>query len=173
MVKDKDMKVRATAVHLLGKVVQGKDMTLVVALLNDKDVRVRANTIEALEDIKNPAAVGLIQRFRKDPSNRIRGNALKALWNLGYKEIMDDLKNMLASEQGLLRASGAWVIGEVGKDNREMVDLLASCAQDEDKLVRENVIKAQLKIGGSIAEKYLKFLCDEEEVESAKQKLKR
>lgn len=173
MVKDRDKKVRATAIHLLGKAVQGKDMSMVLALLNDEDQRVRANTIEAVEEIGNPNAVGLLQRFRKDKSNRIRGNALKALWNLGQKDIMDDLKEMLNSENYLDRASAAWVMGETGKDNREMIDILASYAQDSNKLVRENVIKAQIKIGGDIAEKYLQYLCEEEEVEDARKALKR
>lgn len=173
MVKDKDQKVRATAVHLLGKHSLTKDMSLAVALLNDTDARVRANTIEALEEIGNPAAVGLLLRFRKDTSNRIRGNVLKALWNLGNRDVMPELKEMLASRDHLMRATAAWVIGEIGKDNNEMIDLVASCAQDENKLVRENVIKAQLKIGGAQAEKYLRYLCEQEEVEEAKKKLKR
>ncbi len=173
MVKDKDRKVRATAVHLLGKHSVGKDMSLAVALLNDPDARVRANTVEALEEIGNPAAVGLLLRFRKDSCNRLRGNALKALWNLGHRNVLDELKEMMASEDYLMRATGAWVIGEIGKDNKDMIDLVASRSQDENKLVRENVIKAQLKIGGSLAEKYLQLLCEQEEVEEAKKKLKR
>jgi len=173
MVKDKDRKVRATAVHLLGKHSAGKDMSLAAALLNDADARVRANTVEALAEIGNPAAVGLLLRFRKDPSNRIRGNVLKALWSLGNHDVVAELKEMITSSDHLMRATAAWVIGEIGKDNREMIDLAASCAQDENKLVRENVIAAQLKIGGAIAEKYLKYLCEQEEVEEAKKKLKR
>jgi HEAT repeat protein len=172
IVKDKDIKVRATAVHLLGKLVLGKDMTLVLALLNDQDPRVRANTIEALEDIGNPSAIGLLQRFRGDPSNRIRGNVLKALWKLGFRDIIEDLKAMMINEDPLMRATGAWVIGEIRPDNRELLDTLASCAMDSEKLVRDNVIKAQLKIGGTIVEKYLHYLCEVDEVEEIKKTLK-
>jgi HEAT repeat protein len=173
MVKDKDQKVRATSVHLLGKLVQRKDMNLVVALLNDRDIRVRANTIEALERIGNPSAAALLHRFRKDPSNRIRGNTLKALWNLGVRDILDDLKVMILHVSHLMRASGAWVMGEIGKDNPEIIELIARVVQDEDKLARENAIRAQLKIGGEMAEKYLKYLCEEEEVQDVKNKMKK
>lgn len=171
MVKHKDIKMRATAVRLMGKIIEDKDMTPILSLLSDKDIRVRANTIEALEDVANPNAIGLLHRFKKDPSNRIRGNAIKTLWKLGHKDILDDLKEMFASKNHLMRASAAWVIGEVGKGNNDLVNLLAAYSQDSNKLVRENVIKAELKIGGSLADKYLQYLSEKEEIEDVKKSM--
>ncbi len=167
---DRNQMVRATAVSLMKSVAENLDINEIAPLLKDKDTRVVANCIEAIEAMGSARLIQVLLRFKSHINNRIRGNAIKALWNLGHKDVLSDLKNMIENRENfLMRATACWVIGEVGTDtDYDFLELLASVASDEEKLVRENVIKAQLKIGGDAVEMYLKTLSDPQEVEEVK-----
>ena len=90
--QDRDVKVRATAINLFGKVIGPNDHQIILSLLGDEDKRVKANTIEALESLGNKRMVPVLLRLRRDPNNRIRGNVLKALlqpWICRYRRGFD------------------------------------------------------------------------------------
>ncbi|MFH1761994.1 MAG: HEAT repeat domain-containing protein [bacterium] len=165
MLLDKDTKIRATAISLLNNMVNSEDIRIIVKVLHDNDSRVRANAVEVLEKIQSPNVISLLAKNRNDPDNRIRGNVIKALWCLGDKTVIKDIKEMLLHESHLMRASGAWILGEIGKDHRELIDLLARHALDEHRLVRDNVIKSFLKIASKEAHAYLGYLFEKTDVD--------
>ena len=160
LVQDRDVKVKATAVNLMGKVIGPEDQALLLALLNDTDKRVRANTIEALESLGNKRMVPILLRFRLDPSNRIRGNVLKALYVLGFTDIEQDLLEMLGSNSNLMKASSLWVISQVKLSTKKIADECGHHLLSGDEMVYRNARKALETVGTPRAQGYLRYLGD-------------
>ena len=160
LVQDRNVKVKATAVNLMGKVIGPQDHDLLLALLNDKDKRVRANTIEALECLGNKRMVPILLRFRHDPSNRIRGNVLKALLNLGFTDIEQDLIEMIQSSTNLMKASGLWVISQIKLATQNITDACGFNLLNNDEMVYRNARNAINAIGTPRAKGYQHYLGD-------------
>jgi HEAT repeat protein len=158
LIQDKNEKIRATAVNLLGKVVSLEDQELVMSLLNDKDKRVRANTVEALEALGNKKLIPILLRFRNDPVNRIRGNVLKALYNLGYKDIENDLLAMLNSSDNFMKASGLWVISKIKYYSLQIEDKAGFLLLSDNEMVYNNAKNALKSIDTPRAKGYLRYL---------------
>lgn len=158
LVQDRNEKIRATAVNLLGKMVGLDDQELVLSLLNDKDKRVRANTVEALEAVGNRKLTAILLRFRKDPVNRIRGNVLKALYNLGFTDIEEDLLAMLTSTDNFMRASALWVVSKVKFPSRKVEDQAGLYILADNDMVYNNACTALAAIGTPRAKGYLRYL---------------
>jgi len=159
LLQDRDPKIKATAVILLGKMMGPNDQQMVMTLLSDEDKRVRANTVEALESLGNPRLAPALFKYRKDPSNRIRGNVLKALYNLGHTEIEEDLIEMLTAKEVLQKASALWVITQVKYDKSvKVVDAAGACLLCEDKMVHKNAIQALTALKTRRSKGYIKYL---------------
>ena len=167
LVQDRDEKVRATAVNLLGKFVGPNDHDLIMSLLNDKDKRVRANTVEALERLGNKRLVPILLRFRKDPINRIRGNVLKALFNLGYKDIEEDVLGMLNNPDNFMKASGLWVIAQLKLQVPKFENLSGFYLLSDNEMVYINSKKALIAINTPRAKGFLAHL-ESETIEKIK-----
>lgn len=160
LLQDRNVKVRAKAVELIGKVIGPNDHEVIIQLLNDKDIRVRANSIEALESLGNKRIVPLLLRFRRDPSNRIRANVLKALYNLGFTDIGQDLLEMIKSSNNLMKASALWVISQLKIALPEIVDACGMSLLANDEMVCRNAKKAVEVIDNPRAKGYLRYLAD-------------
>jgi len=158
LVKDRNEKIRATAVNLIGKLIGPDEQHIILSLLNDKDTRVRANTVEALERLGNKRLVPILLRFRKDPNNRIRANVLKALYNLGQKDIVSDLLLMIQDEDDFMKASGLWVISQLGVNAPHMEDRVGLCLVSDNDMVRRNAEKALKSINSPRSLGYLRYL---------------
>lgn len=171
--KDPDKKIRASVVKFLVNVSDRELLLGFLKLLNDPDSRVRANTIEAFatvgaEGSKVPAE--LLYQFLKDEDNRIRANAIMALYQLGYKEVIDEVDEMLLSKSELMRASGVYAVGVLkAKEKRKIIN---SMLDDPSELVRKNIVITLYKIGEE--DKIEKFLKDSsiEVAETAKKYFK-
>jgi HEAT repeat protein len=160
LVQDRNVKIKATAVNLMGKVIGVEDQGLILSLLNDSDKRVRANTIEALESLGNKRVVPILLRFRLDPSNRIRGNVLKALYNLGFTEIEQDLLAMLNVNNNLMKASALWVISMIKFGTKSLTDACGFNLLSGDEMVYRNAKKAIEAINSPRAQGYMRYLGD-------------
>ena len=158
LVKDKDEKIRATAVNLLGKVIGPNDQNLIMSLLSDKDKRVRANTVEALENLGNKRFIPILLRFRKDPVNRIRANVLKALFTLGYSDIADDLTAMLEHADHFMKASALWVVSYIKVSPSKIEDLIGLCYLSDNEMVFNNAKKALQAINSPRARGFIRYL---------------
>jgi HEAT repeat protein len=168
LVKDRDEKIRATAINLLGKVVGPNDQELILSLLNDTDKRVRANTIEAIESLGNKRLVPVLIRFRKDGNNRIRGNILKALHTLGHTEIENDLLEMIGTASDLMKASALWVISQAKIASQKLEDAAGFCFLSENEMVLRNARNALTAMNTPRSKGYLRYLeLPREEINSA------
>lgn len=142
LITDRDEKIRATAINLLGKIVGPNDHRTILSLLSDKDKRVRANTIEALESLGDKKLVPILIRFKSDQNNRIRGNVLKALYSLGYTDIENDLLGMLESHNEFMIASALWVLTQTKFCTTKLLDATGYCLLAENKMIHNNAKKA-------------------------------
>ncbi len=158
LIQDRDQKIRATAINLLGKIIGPNDQQILLSLLNDPDKRVRANTVEALESLGNKRLVPVLLRFRKDPNNRIRGNVIKALFTLGYTEVIPDLLEMLESDNNFMKATALWVVSQICTGTGEIIDLAANNLLSDNRMVRENAQKALEALDTPRAKGYLNYL---------------
>jgi HEAT repeat protein len=158
LVTDRDEKIRATAVNLLGKMVGSNDQEIILALLSDKDKRVRANTVEALESLNNKRMVPILQRFRKDPNNRIRGNVLKALYAIDAIDIQPDLLAMISSGDEFMQASALWVISRTGIQSTILEDAAGHCLLSENEMVLNNATNALNSMATPRSKGYLTYL---------------
>ncbi len=159
LLKNKDEKVRATAVQLLGDFINPeKDLESIMNVLRDSDTRVRANTIEALERLGNPRLLPVFKRFIKDPSNRVRGNVLKAIHSLGDTEIEEYLLEMIESNNLLMKASGLWTAGVTGKFTERIIDDAAYYLLSKNTMVRINARKMLKRCSSQRSKGYLKYL---------------
>ncbi len=146
--RNPDPKARATAILHLGRTVGSIGIGVLTQYVEDKDSRVRANAIEVLEMLHNKKLVSIIGRFRNDNNNRVRANVLKALFTLGEREgIAEDLKAMLTHPEPLMRTSAVWVIGEIGTTDKGYLPLLKLVTQDEDRLLKNNLLIVLKKVG--------------------------
>jgi len=158
LLKDKDPKIKATAISLMGKMMGSNDQQMVISLLNDPDARVRANTVEALESLRFQRSVPILLRYRKEPNNRIRGNVLKALYKLGHTDIEHDLLDMLNSPEPLFKASGLWVIAQVKIQSAKIEDASGACLLSNDNIVRKNARSTLNVLGTPRAKGYLNYI---------------
>ncbi len=158
LIEDRDEKIRATAVLVLGACISFEDKELILSLLNDTDKRVRANTIEALERIGNKRIVPILLRFRNDSNNRIRGNVLKALFTLGYNEIETDLSSMLKSTDHYMKATALWVITQTKIRGPELENLAGFYLLSENQMVIINARKALVALDTPRSLGFLRYL---------------
>lgn len=168
MLTDSDEKVRATAISVLKEMLGTRDVSLIYRVLHDPDPRVRANGVEALEAVGNRTVVPTLTSLRKDPSNRVRGNVLKALYNMGFKKIETDIEDMLKHKNRLMRATAGWLLGELGASKEEIFfNYAGEYGLDRDPLVRQNMIKAMIKIDTDLSRKVCKYMFSTEDIQKA------
>ncbi len=146
---DTNRLVRACAIKALGTIANRREPGIIMRFLSDRDSRVRANAVEAMEETGNTNMVGVLLRVKNDTNNRVRANVLKNLFECGYKDIERDLNSMLKNPDELMRASGAWVIGEIGRKDARFENLLNPMRRDKSELVKTNVLLALDKIAKS------------------------
>ncbi len=158
LVQDRNEKIRATAVNLLGRIIGPENQELILSLLNDKDKRVKANTVEALEAVGNKKIIPILLRYRKDPNNRIRGNVLKALFTLGYSDIEPDLLEMLKNSDNFMRASGLWVISKIKITSVELEDLSGFYILSDNEMVYNNAKLALSALNTPRSKGYIRYL---------------
>lgn len=159
LLQDKNPKIKATAIALLGRMMSSNDQHLILTLLGDEDKRVRANTVEALECLGDPSLVSILVLYRKDPNNRVRGNVIKALYNLGYSDIEEDVLEMLNSPEPLQKASALWAISQLkyNKSNK-VIDAAGACLLCDDKIVHKNAIATLTTLGTPKCFGYINYL---------------
>ncbi|MDR0307291.1 MAG: HEAT repeat domain-containing protein [Chitinispirillales bacterium] len=158
LLRDKDPKIKATAISLMGKMMGSNDQQMVISLLSDPDARVRANTVEALEYLRFQRSIPLLTRYRKEPNNRIRGNVLKALYKLGYTDIEEDLIEMLNAPEPLQKASALWVISQIKFQSQRVEDACGACLLYTDNVVRKNAKSALNILATPRSKGYLRYL---------------
>jgi len=119
LVGDKDQRVAAKAVHLLGKSGDPRAVRVLESVLDHADPRVRAEGVEGLWRLGVPADYG---RWTGDQTPRVRANALRALLGVDAERALQGVESMLHDPRATHRAAGLW-LAEVGGGSGGLVEL--------------------------------------------------
>ena len=144
--EDKDERVRASAVFVVGKWKVKDIKTFLKRALHDVDGRVRANAVEATKEqrLDSELVDDLIQLLG-DRNNRVRANAAMILSRTRKSEALDTAKQMLASQDALTRSSGAWLLGMIKPDNSGLL-LLDLMNSEKEEIVVNQIVRSLAKI---------------------------
>ncbi|NLI75358.1 MAG: tetratricopeptide repeat protein [Candidatus Riflebacteria bacterium] len=143
ILQEKNERVRATVVGVLGQHINDSMVPMFQGLLKDADPRVRSNAIESLANLQKPTIIGLLQPYLFDPHPRVKANAAKAIWKFGDFDVSATLKEMLTGADKKLRVSGIYAVGEIRLEafQKTILGFLA----DPDPDVRRNCVVALRK----------------------------
>ena len=107
------------------------------------DQRIR---LRQLAETQHPAAVPHVAHELTNPHELVRHTAAENLVKMG-KAALPEIKKAVESEDGLVRASIAWALGQKGDIDKEAVPLLLGLVNDKKWEVRQNAIGALGKHG--------------------------
>ncbi len=152
---EKDERVIATIVKLLGKIGGVEQINTIRKFLSHDDLRVRANAIEGLEFIGSEKIIPFIAPFLNDLDNRIKANAVKALAKFSSVETLSVVGAMMRSDHLWMRDSAIFALSHIATE--EAVNMLKTLLNDADKSISNRAMQTLLKIGSPLA---LKFIDD-------------
>ena len=150
----KEPKIRSKAINLVTRI--SNRLPYIKKALLDDDERVRANAVAVLSptiqygEDDSLEAQSLLIIYLHDRNNRIRANTAKVFYEMGNILGFQTLMAMVADSDMMMRASAAWVLGELKAiwAAKELHNL----AKDEHEIVRENAGIALGKIGEELLE---------------------
>jgi len=130
-----DPKVRSKVILLLGKL--SDKFAVVKTALQHSDARIRANALEAIWGEDTPETRGIFASCLNDSNNRVRANAAKGFHEIGDERGLKTLLEMVHDKDKMMRASGAWALGEVREVS--VINTLQSLQEnDPEEIVRMN-----------------------------------
>ncbi|MFH1415904.1 MAG: HEAT repeat domain-containing protein [Elusimicrobiota bacterium] len=130
-------------------------------MLNDPNPRIRSKGLEVIEaelveeDEDAAVAERLLEPFIKEKDNRVKSTAIKIMHRYNPEKAMQNIHEMINSDDKWMRISAAWVLGEITPD-AEVIDTLLSKTDDSDYHFRRRVVKALKNIISSDKNKLTK-----------------
>lgn len=113
--------VLATLISSLSDCADNNDLDLITSFLNHSDSRVVANTIETIHKILKGKTIPntitkKLQELLYHEDNRVKSNSIKTLWNWKQYFVLDNLIEMLTSDDKKHFSSAIFVVGEIGNE---------------------------------------------------------
>ncbi|MFW5781785.1 MAG: HEAT repeat domain-containing protein [Candidatus Muiribacteriaceae bacterium] len=146
---EKDNKVKATIIKVLGFLNDEKVIPFIAEYLNSQDERIKANTIEALQNFNNSKIIELLTPFKNDRNNRVRANTALLFVKKGKSEGYDILYEMLEDRNEWMQASAVYALGEIGGEKEFSTLVSKDMFRDGSWSIRRNVIIALAKMCAS------------------------
>ena len=153
---EQDGFIKANAIIALGKLGDENLIDTLSDYLSSSIDRVRANAIEALAMIGGEKVYPLLIPHLDDKNNRCKANAVIALKDHPYVSVLKPLKQMVESDELLMRKSAFYAITDIATD--EVIPLLGTLYGDSDDEVRKNAhhfLQMMAEQGNSLAQKML------------------
>jgi HEAT repeat protein len=144
---DRDERVRATAVFIIGKwSIENKDF-IMNDVLTDPDNRVRANAVECIQSLSSQDKFldRLIDMARNDRNNRVRANAALIVGRFNAEVASEVAEDMLRAQDVLMRSSGAWLMGML-RSKRFNHSLLNQLKVEKEEVVLNQLVRSLAKI---------------------------
>jgi HEAT repeat protein/Tfp pilus assembly protein PilF len=119
--------VQATIISCIGQIGSAEMVDKITRFLESEDPRVVSNTIEALKLLAGEPDKDFIvtlKQLLKHEDNRVKSTAIKTLWVCGEYEVLDNLKELFASNDEALVKSATFVLGEIGSEISKSKELL-------------------------------------------------
>lgn len=143
LLKDKDDDVRKFALDILGDIRHGVSLEEILPLLKDLNPNVRASAARTAGRLGYSEAVPYLVEVLKD-EEWVAFSAIEALGEIGDKNALAVLSNVLSSGTESLRFAAIDAIGVIGSEDAK--DLLAWHFKSSDGIEREMTIKSLLKL---------------------------
>jgi HEAT repeat protein len=111
-----DKRLRSRATTALGFLKAPSVLEPLKLLLGSSDHRIVANALESLAfyELQRSEIITLVGPLLGHPSNRVRGNAIKYMYSVEPGRAVRELQILLQSPVRLDRATGAYLVGEIG-----------------------------------------------------------
>ena len=138
-----DQKVKSKVTLMLGKM--SDKLIFVKTALRNGDSRVRANALEAIWEEDTPEVKDVFASHLDDKNNRARANAAMGLCKRNDERGFKALMEMAHDKDKMMRASAAWVLGEV-KEVRAINRLQTLKENDPEEIVHKNATIALEKM---------------------------
>jgi HEAT repeat protein len=122
LVGDKDQRVGAKAVNLLGRSGDPRAARVLRTATNHPDPRTRAEAVEGLWRLQPADQPTDFTVWLDDETPRVRANAARAVLGIDPPQALRTVEAMLRDERAAHRASGLW-LAEVGGGNGGLVEL--------------------------------------------------
>jgi hypothetical protein len=122
LVGDKDQRVGAKAVNLLGRSGDPRAARVLRATTNHPDPRTRAEAVEGLWRLQPQDQPTDFTQWLNDETPRVRANAARAVLSIDPPQALRTVEAMLRDERATHRASGLW-LAEVGGGTGGLVEL--------------------------------------------------
>jgi HEAT repeat protein len=144
---DRDERVRATAVFIIGKWSLENKEFIMNDVLTDPDNRVRANAVECIQGLSNQDKFldRLIDMARNDRNNRVRANAALIVGRYNDEVASEVAEDMLRAQDVLMRSSGAWLMGML-RSKRFNHSLLNQLKVEKEEVVLNQLVRSLAKI---------------------------
>lgn len=149
--QETDELVRSTIVSVLGKLCDESHLDRIFRFTESKDSRIVANAVEAIESINSDKAIDRLTRLLFHDDSRVKANVCKALWNFAPAKkdiaamVMSRLRELIASDKPWIRCSAIYVLSTIKTE--EAVELIKSCKNDPEKIIKDQVGETLKKIG--------------------------
>lgn len=144
LLKDRDEDVRKFAVDILGDIRDGVSLEIILPLFKDLNPNVRASAAKTAGRLGYSEAVPYLIEALKD-EEWVAFSAIEALGEIGGKEAICALTDVLSMEAEPLRIAAIDAIGRVG--TRDAAETLKSYFRMAEGIEREMVIKSLLRFG--------------------------
>ncbi|MEV4388313.1 HEAT repeat domain-containing protein [Micromonospora sp. NPDC049580] len=138
--RDRDERVRVSAVSRLGYTGRADAVTPLVAVAADPAARVRSMTAYTLGRLGVREATPTLQRLLQDPDQHVREEAGEALGSVGGPAAVTTLLTMAAAADPRLRARAATSLAKAVDSDPRVRPQLAVLARDDEAVVRAATI---------------------------------
>ncbi len=146
-----DELIRSTIVSVLGKLCDESHLDKLFRFSENKDSRIAANAVEAIESINSEKSIERLTRLLFHDDSRVKANVCKALWNFSASRkdvasmVMARLRELITSDKPWIRSSAIYVLSTIKTD--EAIELIKSCKNDGEKIIKDQVNETLKKIG--------------------------
>lgn len=143
--------IRSTIVSVLGKLCDESHLDKLFQLSENKDSRIVANAVEAIEAVNSEKSIERLTRLLFHDDSRVKANVCKALWNFASTRkdiasmVMARLRELISSDKPWIRSSAIYVLSTIKTD--EAIELIKSCKNDSEKIIKDQVGETLKKIG--------------------------
>ncbi|MEE3719365.1 HEAT repeat domain-containing protein [Tumidithrix elongata RA019] len=125
--------------------------------LTDSDISVQSQAVQALKNIGGDRVIAAISEMLNNSSSHTRSVAARTLGQMGMDEVIPLLVDRLRNDDfPYVRCDAAIALGEIG--TYEAVFHLSQAIKDNDRVVRNAVVRALRQINSPDAQEVLKTL---------------
>lgn len=145
--RDRDERVRVSAVNRLGYTSRTDAVTPLVALATDQAPRVRSMVAYALGQLGSQEATPTLLKLLHDPEPSVRDNARHALGSVGGPAAVEALLRLAADSDPQVRAQAAKALPKAIDSDARVTQQLMALAHDDEAVVRAATLSGLASVG--------------------------